>query len=93
MTFAVTELEREDTYMMKATDILKKLADLDKQLEASMRKVKTSPDEPTWNNGFVVGLNLARRGIHDIFLEVDKDNRKAKQLLKAIFQEMQEDEK
>ena len=62
MTFAVTELEREDTYMMKATDILKKLADLDKQLEASMRKVKTSPDEPTWNNGFVVGLNLARRG-------------------------------
>lgn len=77
--------------MLSAVDILKMLAKLDKDLETAMTRVKTDPDKPTCNNGYVIGLQMARNGIHQIFMEVDADNQRAKRAFDALMRGIPEE--
>ena len=71
--------------MLNAVDILKMLAKLDKDLETATTRVKTDPDKPTCANGYVLGLQVARSGIHMIFMDVDADNQRAKRAIDALM--------
>lgn len=64
--------------------LLKALEELYNNLRKRMAEVETNPNEPTFNNGYVFGLQVARREIGQLLLEEDQ---RARRLLNAIFRE------
>lgn len=64
--------------------LMKVLEELYNGLRKRMAEVETNPDEPTFNNGYVFGLQVARREIGQLLLEEDQ---RARRLLNAIFRE------
>ena len=64
--------------------LMKVLEELYNSLRKRMAEVETNPDEPTFNNGYVFGLRVARQEIGQLLLEEDQ---RARRLLNAIFRE------
>ena len=62
--------------------LMEALEALYNSLVNKMTAVETNPNEPTFNNGYVFGLQVARREIGQLLLEEDQH---ARRLLDAIF--------